>query len=115
MIKRCIIWFLVIAFLNFIITPTLSFAARVYNGPEYDISDVEKENKKSENKVLTTSLIILGAVVVIGLVAYLLVKSKKSDYYTDKPKASNQTSADMVSDVSEKLLTTSGELVIVKW
>lgn len=112
MIKRCIICFLIISFSNFTITPTFSYATRSYKGPKVDWDKIEDE---SDQEALTNALIIAGAVIVIGFVVYLLVKPKKSSYSTDKPETFNQTYADILSEAGEKILTPSGELVILKW
>lgn len=111
MIKRCIVYLIMLTFLNLAIAPDFIFA-RSYKKGYTGAAQLDDHNDKAWGN----ALLIAGAVIVVGLIVYLLVKPKKSGYSPDKSEISNQTSANAEeSNMSDKLLTPSGNLVVVQW
>lgn len=127
--KKCIVWLLVFAFLNLTFEVSIAFASGArapkdpYGPPVKDqIEDMEND---SNNAVLIGSLIILGAVVV-GYIIVKAVQSKKTSSSAkkiDTPKQSSINSMAYSDDERTKLLpyaydeivTPSGNLAIYRW
>jgi hypothetical protein len=132
MIKKGIIWFLVLVFLNFIIAPDYVFA-----GNYFDIG-----SSGGQAEAITVGAILILGLIIVGIVA--LTKHSKSP--TDKPqeeKKDIETSPetdpdnppanppDQISIIPEEqrqddeillntnfdnqLITQSGEIVLVRW
>jgi hypothetical protein len=105
MIKKWIILFLVLTFLNFIIAPDYVFAGSSFVGPIDPISGGEA------TAVVIGSAVVLG-LIIVGIV--LLAKHSKSPTPTEQPKDPN-TKISPVTNLDEQLITPTGELILARW
>jgi len=109
MIKKGIMWFLVLAFLNFIIVPDYVFAGGSSGG--YNLGSMDIGPSGGE-----VAAIGIGALVVLGLIIFGIVKlakHSKSPTPTEQPK--DPTKISPVTNLDEQLITPRGELILARW
>ena len=103
MIKKGIIWFLVLAFLNFVIVPDFVYAD-MFSG------DIGPSGGESAAYVIG-GVIVLG-LIIVGIVA--LAKHSKSP--TEKPQEQKEdTGISPVTNLDEQLITPSGQIALLRW
>ena len=106
MIKKWIIWFLVLTFLNFVIVPDYVFAG----GGSFDIGPIGPSGGEAA-AVVIGSAVVLG-LIIVGIV--LLAKHSKSPTPTEQPKDPN-TKISPVTNLDEQLITPTGQIALLRW
>ena len=103
MIKKGIMWFLVLSFLNFTIVPDYVFAGEG-SMPHIDVSSSP------------SPAAIIGGVVILGLVIVGIVylAKKHPSTPTEQPKDPN-TKISPVTNLDEQLITPTGQIALLWW
>lgn len=103
MIKKWIIWFLALTFLNFVIVPDFVFAGEG-GMPHIDVSPGP------------SPAAIIGGVIILGLVIVGIVylTKKHPSTPTEQPKDPN-TKISPVTNLDEQLITPSGQIALLRW
>jgi hypothetical protein len=108
MIKKSVMWFLVLAFLNFILVSDFVFADSGY-------ADVGHYGGPSGGEVVFA---IIGGVIVIGLIVFGVSKlSKKTDSQSEQPQDQKE---DLPKSLNfqrpdEQPFAPSGQLAVLSW
>lgn len=109
MIKKGIMWFLVLAFLNFIIVPDYVFAVDSF---DFNIGSIGPSGGEAAPYVIG-GVIVLG-LIIVGIV--LLAKHSKSSTPTEQPQEQKEdTGISPVSNLDEQLITPSGQIALLRW
>jgi len=99
LIKRYIVFFLIISFLNLTIIPIHAIA-----------DDQDKHNKD----LMESGLVGLGIGLAVGLVVLVIWSVAKKSVSPGNPETINQDSNKIIAD-SNKILTPSEELIVLRW
>jgi len=107
MIKKWIIWFLVLTFLNFVIVPDYVFAG----GGSFDIGPIGPSG--GEAAAVAVVVVVFG-LIIVGIA--LLAKHSKSSTPTKEPQEQKEgTGISPITNLDEQLITPSGQIALLRW
>ncbi len=102
MIKKTVMWFLVLAFLNFSFLPDFVIADGQFGGP-------------SSTEV---GIAVIGGLIVVGLIVFGISRlAKKTDSQSEQPQdqKENLPTSQTFQQPDEQPLTSSGQLAVLSW